>query len=48
MVIAWLTAQGIVPIVGASTLAQVDELLGARDVKLDDGQRARLEDPALA
>ncbi|MEU9884918.1 aldo/keto reductase [Sphaerisporangium sp. NPDC051011] len=48
VVIAWLTAQGIVPIVGASTLAQVDELLGARDVKLDDGQRARLEDPALA
>lgn len=48
VVLAWLTAQGIVPIVGASTLAQVEEAVGAADVKLDDELRARLDDPALA
>jgi aryl-alcohol dehydrogenase-like predicted oxidoreductase len=48
VVLAWLTAQGIVPLVGVSTLAQLDEALGAADVKLDDELRARLDDPALA
>ncbi|WP_405141060.1 aldo/keto reductase [Sphaerisporangium sp. NBC_01403] len=48
VVLAWLIGQGVVPIVGASSIAQLDELLGARDVKLDDDLRARLDDPALA
>ncbi|MEO3808603.1 aldo/keto reductase [Sphaerisporangium sp. B11E5] len=48
VVLAWLTAQGVVPIVGVSTLAQVEEAVGAADVKLDDELRARLDDPALA
>lgn len=48
VVLAWLIAQGIVPIVGASTLAQVEETLGAADLKLDDELRSRLDDPALA
>ncbi|WP_214409645.1 aldo/keto reductase [Sphaerisporangium fuscum] len=48
VVLAWLLAQDIVPIVGASSLAQLDELLAARDLKLDEGLRSRLDDPTLA
>ncbi|GAA4571075.1 aldo/keto reductase [Planotetraspora kaengkrachanensis] len=44
VVLAWLQAQGIVPIVGVSSLAQLEELLA--DVKLDDDLRARLDLPA--
>lgn len=44
VVLAWLRAQDIVPIVGVSTVAQLDELL--TDVKLDDEQLARLDAPA--
>ncbi|GGK71720.1 oxidoreductase [Sphaerisporangium melleum] len=48
VVLAWLIAQDIVPLVGASSLAQVEEILGAAELKLDDDLRARLDDPALA
>ena len=44
VVLAWLM-QGqppIIPITGVSTVAQLDELLGAVDLQLDDDVRARL------
>lgn len=44
VVLAWLRAQGIVPIVGVSSIAQLDELL--TEVKLDDELSARLDAPA--
>ena len=44
--IAWLRAQGddILPILGASTLAQLDDNLGALDVHLTHAQLQRLDD----
>lgn len=45
VVLAWLM-QGqppMIPVVGASTVAQLDELLGAVDLHLDDDVRARLD-----
>jgi aryl-alcohol dehydrogenase-like predicted oxidoreductase len=33
----------MIPVVGASTVAQLDELLGAADLQLDDHVRARLD-----
>lgn len=44
VVLAWLRAQGIVPIVGVSSITQLDELL--TEVKLDDELSARLDAPA--
>jgi aryl-alcohol dehydrogenase-like predicted oxidoreductase len=38
-------ADGHVPIVGVSTMAQLDEAIGAADVRLDDELRARLDAP---
>ncbi|MEU7830859.1 MULTISPECIES: aldo/keto reductase [unclassified Nonomuraea] len=43
VVLAWLLADGHVPIVGVSTMAQLEEALGAADVRLDDELRARLD-----
>jgi len=34
---------GTAPIIGARTLAQLDDNLGALEVNLDEGQRARLQ-----
>ncbi|MEU8248031.1 aldo/keto reductase [Nonomuraea sp. NPDC048916] len=45
VVLAWLIADGYVPIVGVSTMAQLDEAIGAADVKLDDELRTRLGAP---
>jgi aryl-alcohol dehydrogenase-like predicted oxidoreductase len=45
VVLAWLMADGHVPIVGVSTMAQLDEAIGAADVRLDDELRARLDAP---
>ncbi len=44
VVLAWLMQRErpIVPIVGATSLAQVDEAMAARDVWLDDDALARL------
>jgi aryl-alcohol dehydrogenase-like predicted oxidoreductase len=45
VVLAWLM-QGqpsMIPVVGASTIAQLDELLGAVDLRLDEGVRERLD-----
>ncbi|MGW4402594.1 aldo/keto reductase [Nonomuraea sp. NPDC004702] len=42
VVLAWLMADGHVPVVGVSTTAQLDEVVGAADVKLDAELRARL------
>ncbi|MGI5492135.1 aldo/keto reductase [Microtetraspora malaysiensis] len=44
VVLAWLRAQDILPIVGASSVAQLDELLV--EVDLDPALRARLDEPA--
>jgi aryl-alcohol dehydrogenase-like predicted oxidoreductase len=33
----------MIPVVGASTVAQLDEILGAADLRLDDDARERLE-----
>ncbi|MEO3870576.1 aldo/keto reductase [Nonomuraea sp. B12E4] len=43
VVLAWLMADGIVPIVGVSTMAQLDEAIGAADLKLDTELRARMD-----
>jgi aryl-alcohol dehydrogenase-like predicted oxidoreductase len=45
VVLAWLLASrpSIIPIVGASSVAQLDELLGALDVTLDRETMARLD-----
>ena len=46
--LAWLLGvEGVVaPIVGPRTFEQLEDLLGAVDVRLTDEQRARLEAPA--
>ncbi|GII54472.1 oxidoreductase [Planotetraspora thailandica] len=45
VVLAWLIGGDIptIPIVGVSSIAQLDEALGALDLKLDDEHRARLD-----
>ncbi|NUT11141.1 MAG: aldo/keto reductase [Nonomuraea sp.] len=43
VVLAWLLADGHVPIVGVSTTAQLEEAIGAADLKLDPELRARLD-----
>ncbi|NUR92034.1 MAG: aldo/keto reductase [Nonomuraea sp.] len=43
VVLAWLLADGHVPIVGVSTMAQLEEAIGAADLKLDPELRARLD-----
>jgi aryl-alcohol dehydrogenase-like predicted oxidoreductase len=45
MAIAWVMTRGedIVPLLGARTVKQVNELLGALDVNLDDDEAERLE-----
>lgn len=45
VVLAWLLASrpSIIPIIGASSVAQLDELLGALDLTLDDETMARLD-----
>ncbi|MCK2212670.1 aldo/keto reductase [Actinomadura sp. ATCC 31491] len=45
VVLAWLMADGVVPIVGVSTMAQLDEAIGAADLKLDPELKARLDEP---
>lgn len=42
-VLAWLTAGGIVPIVGVSTVEQLDEAIGAAGLKLDAALRERMD-----
>lgn len=44
VVLAWLRAQDIIPIVGVSSVAQLEEIMV--DVKLDDELIARLDAPA--
>lgn len=48
VVLAWLIGGNppIVPIVGVSSLAQLEEAIGAAELKLDDELRARLDEPA--
>ncbi|MFD1150029.1 aldo/keto reductase [Saccharothrix hoggarensis] len=43
VVLAWLLRQDIIPLVGASTLAQLEETLGALEVELDDDQVRRMD-----
>lgn len=43
VVLAWLMAGGIVPIVGSSRLETLGENLAAREVRLSEGQIAQLE-----
>ncbi|MEW9551430.1 aldo/keto reductase [Nonomuraea sp. NPDC050783] len=45
VVLAWLMADGIVPIVGVSTMAQLEEAIGATGLKLDQELKARLDEP---
>ncbi|MEU4328027.1 aldo/keto reductase [Nonomuraea dietziae] len=45
VVLAWLLAQGLVPIVGATTTAQLDEAIGAAGITLDEALMARLDEP---
>ncbi|KAB8193583.1 aldo/keto reductase [Nonomuraea phyllanthi] len=46
VVLAWLVAGGVVPIVGVSTLAQLEEAIGAAELTLDPELRARLDSAA--
>ncbi|WP_309115310.1 aldo/keto reductase [Saccharothrix sp.] len=43
VVLAWLLRKGIVPLVGASSVAQLEESLGGIELELDDEQVARLD-----
>jgi aryl-alcohol dehydrogenase-like predicted oxidoreductase len=45
VVLAWLIGAGIpmMPVVGASSVAQLDETLAAADLELTTEQRARLD-----
>jgi aryl-alcohol dehydrogenase-like predicted oxidoreductase len=45
VVLAWLTGAEVpmIPLVGASSVAQLDESLAAVDLELSTGQRARLD-----
>jgi aryl-alcohol dehydrogenase-like predicted oxidoreductase len=43
VVLAWLLADGVVPIVGVSTPAQLEEAITAADLKLDPDLRTRLD-----
>ncbi|MEU3650750.1 aldo/keto reductase [Lentzea sp. NPDC034063] len=43
VVLAWLLAAGIVPVLGVSTVEQLDECLAAADVRLDADQVRRLD-----
>ena len=45
--LAWLFEQPAVaaPIIGISQLTQLEEALTALEVELDEGERARLEEP---
>ena len=45
VVLAWLMGGElpVIPLVGASSVAQLEESLGAVDLKLSDEQRARLD-----
>ncbi|MBB6546604.1 aldo/keto reductase [Nonomuraea rubra] len=43
VVLAWLMADGIVPIVGVSTMEQLEEAIGAAEIELDDELRARMD-----
>jgi aryl-alcohol dehydrogenase-like predicted oxidoreductase len=45
VVLAWLTGPEVpmIPLVGASSVAQLDESLAAVDLELAAGQRARLD-----
>jgi len=46
MVLAWLLASRppIIPIPGASSVAQLDELLGATELTLDEATMTRLDE----
>ena len=46
VVLAWLLAQGISPILGVSSLDQLTEAMAARDLALPDEVRARLDSAA--
>ena len=48
VVLAWLTGGDphVIPIVGATSLAQLEESLGAAQLELDAGQRRRLDEAA--
>ncbi|MEV4169817.1 aldo/keto reductase [Nonomuraea sp. NPDC049709] len=43
VVLAWLMAGGVVPIVGVSTMEQLEEAIGASGLKLDAELRARMD-----
>ncbi|ATE56425.1 aldo/keto reductase [Actinosynnema pretiosum] len=43
VVLGWVMAQGVVPVVGVSSVAQVDEALGAADLVLPEEVLARLD-----
>ncbi|MEU4769174.1 aldo/keto reductase [Actinosynnema sp. NPDC023794] len=46
VVLAWLMRQDIIPLVGATSVAQVEETLGALEVELDDDQVDRMDSAA--
>jgi aryl-alcohol dehydrogenase-like predicted oxidoreductase len=45
VVLAWLMADGIIPIVGVSTAAQLDDAIAASRLQLDADVRRRLDAP---
>lgn len=43
VVLAWLMRQDIIPLVGATSVAQLEETLGALEIELDDDQVDRMD-----
>ena len=46
VVLSWLLRQDIIPLVGATSVAQLEETVGALEIKLDDDQVDRLDSAA--
>ncbi|GGP63455.1 aldo/keto reductase [Saccharothrix coeruleofusca] len=46
VVLAWLLGKGVIPVVGVSSVAQVEEAVGGVALELDDEQVARLDEPS--
>lgn len=42
--LAWVRSRGVIPVLGVSGLAQMEDNLASLDVELDDAQRARLDE----
>jgi aryl-alcohol dehydrogenase-like predicted oxidoreductase len=42
--LSWVRGHGLIPVIGARTLAQLHDNLGAAQIRLNDAQRAKIDD----